>query len=145
MSRVVAHLKVCLANTYGVYLKTQNYHWNVKGTNFFSVHGFLEEMYKDLSESVDEMAERIVTLGDRAPGSFQEFQSLMTIAEASDERLTAPEMLEDLMDSFNVTLETLKGALDCANDEGDVGSEDFLASFIGEIEKKIWMIRAHLA
>ena len=77
---VVESLARFLADTYALYLKTQNYHWNVEGPQFAQLHSLFEEQYNDLATTVDEIAERIRALGAPAPGSFAEFQRLGTLA-----------------------------------------------------------------
>ncbi len=145
MSQVAGHLKVCLANTYALYLKTQNYHWNVSGSNFSSLHALFEGFYKDHADEVDELAERIVTLGEKAPGGFGEFLSLMTLAEAGKNRMKASEMIQDLIETHEKLLLSFKEVLKVASKENDVGTEDLLTPLISAHEKKVWMLRAHLA
>ncbi len=77
-------LSAYLADTYTLYLKTQNYHWNVTGANFHSLHVMFEEQYTDLAGAVDLLAEHIRALGDKAPGSFKAFLALTTLKEAED-------------------------------------------------------------
>jgi starvation-inducible DNA-binding protein len=138
-------LKKSLANVYGLYLKTQNYHWNVKGSNFYQLHIFLEDQYKDLAETVDDLAERIVTLKDKAPGSFTEFQSLMTIDEAPTGVLSADQMISDLLSSYQTTVKVLRSVLPHCEAEADAGTEDLISSIIGGLEKKAWMLSAHIS
>jgi starvation-inducible DNA-binding protein len=145
MSKILTQLKICLANAYALYLKTQNYHWNVKGPHFFSFHGLFEEFYKDLAENVDELAERIVTLGEKAPGSFKEYLGLITISEASDKSLSSKEMLMELAESFQAIVMIFKEALDSATEAKDAATEDMLTTLIAAYEKKAWMIKAHLS
>ncbi|PLX29702.1 MAG: DNA starvation/stationary phase protection protein [Alphaproteobacteria bacterium] len=140
----VESLKVGFSNTYALYLKTQNYHWNVKGPDFAQLHVFLEGQYQELAETVDDLAERIVTLGGKAPGSFREFQSLMTTNEAPEGSLSALEMIEDLLLSYATTISSLRDVLPHCSENTDAGTEDLISSVIGALEKKAWMLRAHL-
>ena len=138
-------LKKSLANVYGLYLKTQNYHWNVKGSDFYQLHIFLEDQYKGLAETVDDLAERIVTLKDKAPGSFAEFQSIMTIDEAPTSVLPADKMISDLLSSYHTTVEVLRSVLPHCEADTDAGTEDLISSIIGGLEKQAWMLRAHIS
>ncbi|MAP24171.1 MAG: DNA starvation/stationary phase protection protein [Rickettsiales bacterium] len=138
-------LKKSLANVYGLYLKTQNYHWNVKGSDFYQLHIFLEGQYKDLAETVDDLAERVVTLGEKAPGSFRDFQSLMTIDEAPADTLSADKMINDLLLSYQTTVECLRTILPFCAEDDDAGTEDLVSSIIGDLEKKAWMLKAHIS
>ena len=79
--QVISQLEKLLASSYTLYLKTHNYHWNVTGPMFTTLHGLFEEQYTDLALAVDEIAERIRTLGARAPGSYSEFAKLSAVKE----------------------------------------------------------------
>ena len=79
---VVAELSTLLASSYTLYLKTHNFHWNVTGPMFTTLHTLFETQYSDLALAVDEIAERIRARGAFAPGSYREFSSLTTVAEA---------------------------------------------------------------
>ena len=92
---VAKQLSKFLADTYALYLKTQNFHWNVTGPHFDSMHAMFAGQYEDLANAVDEIAERIRILGERAPGSFAEFSQLTDIKEQTAER--AEEMLKQLL------------------------------------------------
>ena len=80
-SEIANGLSRVLADTYSIYLKTQNYHWNVKGPLFHTLHAMFEVQYTELAAAIDEIAERIRALGEPAPGSFSEFGRLSNIKE----------------------------------------------------------------
>lgn len=136
-------LKVVLANTYTLYLKTQNYHWNVMGPHFNSLHTFFEEQYKELAEAVDEIAERIRALGDNAPGSFAEFNDLKTITEAKT-KIDAFTMIKDLIESHEMMIKNLNLILKQAEDEEDDVTQDMIVGRLAAHEKMLWMLRSHL-
>ena len=79
MSNNIEALRVVLADSYVLYLKTQNYHWNVSGGNFITLHDLFETLYQDLAIAVDDIAERIRTLGHKAPASFRQFSEITNI------------------------------------------------------------------
>lgn len=133
-----------LADTYTLYLKTQNYHWHVRGPNFKSLHLMLEEQYVQLAAAVDVLAERIVTLGHNAPASFAEFNSLRSIKEG-DAKKTADQMIEDLCDDHQFILADLYKVLKIAQEQNDEGSANLLGDRIAEHEKIHWMLRASKA
>ena len=83
MNRVETELAVLLADTYALYLKTQNYHWHVKGTQFKSLHELFERQYMELAAAVDEIAERILIMGNKAPATFKEFERLKRIKDGN--------------------------------------------------------------
>lgn len=133
-----------LADTYALYLKTQNYHWNVTGPLFHAVHGMTEEQYKDLAEAVDEIAERIRTLGFKAPGSFKTYQDLTQVKDA-DNGLAAEDMVRDLANDHETLARanrTLHETADQAGDDTTVGLLDDRLAFH---EKTAWMLRSLVA
>lgn len=136
-------LKVVLADTYTLYLKTQNFHWNVTGEQFFSLHDMFEKQYEDLANAVDEIAERLRALGEKTPASFKEFLGLSTIEEAKG----APsdrDMIKLLEADQTKILNTLKGCLDVAQREGDEVTADMLISRMTVHEKNRWMLQSSL-
>lgn len=136
-------LKVLLANTYTLYLKTQNYHWNVTGPSFIMLHEFFEKHYESLAEAVDEIAERIRMLGAEAPGSFQEFLTLKTLDEAK-KGLNATAMINDLVEDHDTIRRTILMLLEQAHNENDEVTQDLLIERLKNHEKLAWMLRSHL-
>lgn len=136
-------LKVVLANTYTLYLKTQNYHWNVVGAHFHNFHLLFEKQYKALSAAVDELAERIRALGDIAPGSFEAFVNLKTISEAKNQ-IDAFAMIKDLIESHEAVCKNIKLILQQAKDEEDEVTQDLLIQRLADHEKTLWMLHALL-
>lgn len=139
----VQGLKILLANTYTLYLKTQNFHWNVTGPNFIMLHEFFESQYKALGDAVDEIAERIRMLNMPAPGSFEEFMTLKTLSEAkSNPNATA--MINELINDHKDLHRSITMLLDQARTEGDEVTQELLVERLEFHEKTIWMLRAHL-
>lgn len=136
-------LSQVLADTYVLYLKTQNFHWNVQGPLFVSLHAFFETEYKALAEAIDETAERIRSLGKRAPGSFSEFQALATLKE-SQELPNWKGMLSALHSDHKSLLSTLKNALTIAETAEDAATADFVTERIASHEKTCWMLASLL-
>ncbi|MBK8972835.1 MAG: DNA starvation/stationary phase protection protein [Hahellaceae bacterium] len=131
-----------LADSYNTYLYTQFTHWNVRGIEFFSLHQLFESQYKELASAVDSIAERLRTLGFKAPGSLSGF------AEASsfDPKQTTdvPSMIKELIGCHEATLKTLREAGKAAQSGDDLATEDFLIARLGQHEKMIWMLRSLL-
>ncbi len=136
-------LKVVLADTYALYLKTQNYHWNVVGMNFSALHTLFEGQYTELIEPIDSIAERIRTLGTRAPGSFAEFSALKSIDEA-DPTADAPAMLKALLNDQQALLDSLQQALQQAQHINDEATIDLLIGRMAAHEKNQWMLASTL-
>lgn len=136
-------LEIALADSYALALKTQNYHWNVEGPNFSSLHALFEEQYNELLPAIDEIAERIRTLGFKAPASYKEFEKLTTIKEG-DSSLDENAMVKDLFDSQQQIAVSLKSALEVAQDAGDEVTTDLMIGRLATHEKNAWMLRSSL-
>lgn len=141
---VTKQLNTLLANTYGIYLKTQNYHWHVKGLHFKSLHGLFEEQYTSLAAAVDEIAERIRILGEKAPASFAAFNELKTLSDGSTD-YDASGMITDLSDDHQKIIQMLNESIVLASDAHDEGSVALFSERIAEHEKMRWMLEASQA
>ena len=141
--KVVDELSKLLANSYTLYLKTQNYHWNVTGPMFTTLHTLFETQYTELAAAVDEVAERIRALGAIAPGSLGAFSKLAQVREESG-RPAAKDMIQNLaMDQDTVT-DCARGVIQAAEENNDQASID-LATRRQEVhQKNAWMLRSHL-
>ena len=126
-SQVVSKMKGVLADSYLLMLKTQNYHWNVKGTLFKSLHDLTEQHYNELFESIDDLAERIRALGHEAPGSFSAFQSLSQVQEAKS-GLTDLEMAGDLLDTHETIIMNVRETLRTADEFADEVTVDMMVN-----------------
>jgi starvation-inducible DNA-binding protein len=136
-------LSTFLADTYLVYVKSQNFHWNVTDPRFHSLHEFFEDQYKDLAKAADLIAERIRAVGDKSPGSMREFLELSRLLE-SDNKLSGDEMLKTLLsDHSSITL-WLRNAIEQAVKWGDQGTADLYIERLRVHEKSAWMLKAHL-
>lgn len=134
-------LGVVLADTYTLYLKTQNYHWHVIGPLFKPLHALFEEQYEALAEAVDVLAERIRMLGHQAPATFSEFQRLKTIQEGRSD-MSANQMVSDLVTDHSALLNDIKQVLAMAESSGDVGTISVLEDRVVAHEKMRWMLSA---
>lgn len=141
--RIAEGLSRLLADTYTLYLKTHNYHWNVTGPMFQTLHLMFETQYNELALAVDLIAERIRALGAKAPGSYAQFALLTSIEEGSGDR-SAKEMIRDLVvgqESVVRTARALFAVVDGANDEP---TADLLTQRMQIHEKTAWMLRSLL-
>lgn len=132
-----------LADTYTLYLKTHNFHWNVVGPKFHDLHLMFEEQYTELATAVDDIAERIRTLGFPAPGTYNQFASLTSI----DETLgvpTADEMVSILTSDNETLIRTARRILPLAQDAGDESTASLIADRMVVHEKTAWMLRSLL-
>ena len=140
---VVESLSKLLADTYTLYLKTHNYHWNVTGPMFNTLHTLFEAQYTELATAVDTIAERIRTLGARAPGSYAEFLSLTGVKEAKGNP-GAMAMIKALADDQQRVAASAKVVVDASAKAGDDASEDLGIGRIDVHQKNAWMLRSHL-
>jgi starvation-inducible DNA-binding protein len=138
---VVKALSIALADTYVLYLKTQNYHWNVTGPRFQDLHTMFEGQYTELAEAVDDIAERIRALDAPAPGSFDEFTALTTLS-GKPVSGDANKMLADLAAMNEGVTQSFRQVAEAAQQASDVASEDFAIGRISNHEKVVWMLKA---
>jgi len=133
-----------LADTFILYLKTHNFHWNVEGPQFRALHEMFEEQYRDLWDSIDEIAERIRALGHPAPGTMDKFKDLAEVREG-DSIPSAAEMLQQLVRDNATVVRTIRAALATAQDGGDEATAGLLGDRLAYHEKQMWMMKSMMA
>jgi starvation-inducible DNA-binding protein len=143
-SAIADELGRVLADTYTLYLKTHNYHWNVTGPMFNTLHLMFEEQYNELWMAVDLIAERIRSLGEFAPGSSTDFAELTSISEA-DGVPGAEQMIADLVAGHEAVARTARSGFEVADGAGDQATADLLTARLQTHEKTAWMLRSMLA
>ncbi len=136
-------LSKLLASTYTIYLQTQNYHWNVVDKNFYMLHSFFEDQYKQLTEALDEIAERLRMLGKYAPAKFSEFLKLATISE-NEKPKDSKNMIMVLLKNHETIIAEIRNSLEILEDSKDVGTIDLFIERLRAHEKMSWMLRSHL-
>jgi starvation-inducible DNA-binding protein len=132
-----------LADSYTLYLKTHNFHWNVTGPMFTTLHTLFETEYTELALAVDEIAERIRALGAVAPGSFSAFQALSKVVEAEGVP-DATGMIRDLVEDQGRVVAAAKEVVRAAEAAGDDATADLGIRRIQVHEKNAWMLASHL-
>jgi starvation-inducible DNA-binding protein len=142
-AKVVQELSRLLADSYTLYLKTHNFHWNVTGPMFTTLHTLFETQYTELALAVDEIAERIRTLGAPAPGTYAAFASLAAVKQAEGVP-TATRMVQQLADDQATVAEAARRVVEAAEASGDDASADLGIRRIQVHEKNAWMLRSHL-
>ncbi len=143
-SRIAHGLSKLLADSYTLYLKTHNYHWNVTGPQFNTLHLMFEGQYTELAAAVDEIAERIRALGIKAPGSYRDFSTLTAIDEASGKE-DAEDMIRQLAIGQETIVRTAREAFPAADAANDEPTADLLTQRMQIHEKNAWMLRSMLA
>lgn len=140
---IAVQLAKLLADSYTLYLKTHNYHWNVTGPQFNTLHLMTEGQYTELAAAVDEIAERIRALGLPAPGSYAEFAKLATVEEARGGE-SAEEMIRQLVVGQETVVRTAREAVKTADAADDEPTLDLLTQRMQIHEKNAWMLRSML-
>ncbi|EPG68091.1 DNA starvation/stationary phase protection protein [Leptospira hartskeerlii] len=136
-------LQKLLADTYFLYLKTHNYHWNVTGPLFNTLHLMFMTQYTELWNALDLVAERIRSLGYPAPGTYKAFSSLTSLKE-EDGVPKAEDMLKNLVEGHEAVIRTARAILPSADSGGDEVTTDLLTQRLEIHEKTAWMLRSML-
>ena len=131
-------LNELLANYSIFYQNTRGYHWNIKGEKFFELHLKFEELYNDLLLKIDEVAERILTLGHTPKHNYIDYRSISKIKESGQvsDGIIA---VEDILNSLQTTIILQRELLNIASDAEDEGTNALMSDYIGEQEKLVWM------
>ena len=137
-------LSKLLADTYTLYLKTHNFHWNVEGPMFNTLHLMFETQYNELALAVDAIAERIRALGHPAPGSYAAYAKLSTIKEESGVP-KAEDMIRQLVEGQEAVARTARAVFPAAEKASDEPTADLLTQRLQVHEQTAWMLRSMLS
>jgi starvation-inducible DNA-binding protein len=143
-SAIASGLSSLLADTYTLYLTTHNFHWNVTGPMFNSLHAMFMAQYTELWNAVDPIAERIRSLGVAAPGSYAQFASLTSLKDAPATPPKAMEMVRILMEGHEAVARTARGIFPLADAASDEPTADLLTQRLTVHEQTAWMLRSTL-
>jgi starvation-inducible DNA-binding protein len=141
---IIDALNVLLADKHVLYIKTRNYHWNVKGDSFLELHEFFEKLYKEGEEHIDLIAERIRKLGHEVNGSMQDFLKQSQLNEASQPFNEPKKMIGQLLEDHETVIRWIRNHVSVAGDAEDFGTEDFLVSLLQAHEETAWMLRSYI-
>ena len=144
MEELVASLRVALANTFLMYFKVHQFHWNVEGVEFPQYHAFFGEMYDDVYGAVDPLAENIRKLDAYAPRTLEEMWNHKTVTEASEDMVELKDVLTDIKKTNQEVIASLTKAFSLAQKNNKQGLCNFLADRIDTHEKHDWMLRVSL-
>ena len=140
---IVEKLNILLANYSVFYQNTRGAHWNIKGEQFFVLHPKFEELYDNLVLKIDEIAERILTLGHVPNHNYSDYLKVSTIKE-SKEVHNGKKCVEDILNSFKVVIDLQRELLEITDKANDEGTNALLSGYITEQEKDVWMYNAYL-
>ncbi|PWN68252.1 DNA starvation/stationary phase protection protein [Chryseobacterium phosphatilyticum] len=141
--KISEKLNVLLANYSVFYQNTRGSHWNIKGDQFFTLHPKFEELYNSLVLKIDEIAERILTLGAIPAHNYSDYLKVATIKE-SKEVSDGTKSVEQILSSFKVVLDLQRELLDITDAAGDEGTNSQMSDYITEQEKEVWMYNSYL-
>lgn len=142
-AKIVDSLSTVLGDAFMLYLKTHNFHWNVTGPMFSTLHVMFEEQYTEQWNALDEIAERIRALGHFAPATSQRYVQLSSIKE-EPEVLSAKEMIRQLVEGNEILVRTMRAGVKVADDLDDFPTADMLTTRMEVHEKNAWMLRSFL-
>lgn len=142
-TEIAKGLSNVLADSYTLYLKTHNFHWNVTGPMFQTLHTMFEAQYTQLALAIDEVAERIRSLGEKAPGSYKQFGELTAIQEETGSP-NAKEMIQQLTEANETVAKRARAVFPAAEKGNDEATLDLLTQRIQYHEKTAWMLRSLL-
>ena len=141
--KIAEGLSRLLADTYTLYLKTHNFHWNVTGPMFSTLHTLFETHYTEMALAVDQIAERIRALGVNAPGSYKQFSALSSIEEETGTP-SAEAMIKQLVEGQETVVRTAREVFPLVDEANDEPSADLLTQRMQVHEKNAWMLRSLL-
>lgn len=136
-------LYIALSNSYVLLVKLHNYHWNVTGPTFGPLHTMFQEQYEELFTAIDDIAERIRTLGFKVKATMEHFKATSTIEENNNE-LKDTEMIADLITAHEVVVTSLRNTAKISTTTDDVETEDLAIERLRIHEKNIWLLMSHL-
>lgn len=140
-TKLTKELNLLIASYHVHYQNLRNFHWNVQGSDFFDLHEKFEELYNFSKKNIDDIAERIRVFGDRPMVSLQDYLEHSSIKEPSGV-MQSSEMVNHVLEDFEILLGQMISALDVANEIGDVSTIDLLIKMVKQTEKYYWMLSA---
>jgi starvation-inducible DNA-binding protein len=144
-AEVAQSLNRLLADEHVLYIKTRRAHWNVEGPDFLSIHRFFEEQYKQLESIIDDVAERIRTVGHYAEATLAGFLNETHLSEATREKNDSVGFIKSLLEDHETIIIHLRKNIERYDSEWkDAGTTDFITGLLETHEKMAWMLRAHL-
>lgn len=142
--KVAEGMNTYLADLHVLYTKLHNYHWNVEGREFFTLHAKLEELYNAVAEEIDAVAERILMIGHRPLATMADYLKNATLNETASEPVTGQRIVEDLLADFREIMAGLRQGIVDAQQVGDEVSADMMIGSLANYEKNVWMLTAYL-
>ena len=144
MDKLKNILQMALGNTFAMYFKAHSYHWNVEGPNFSQYHSFFGDIYEDLFDATDALAEELRAMDEYAPISIADIGTMKTIKDDSEKPANALTMIKNLEDANDRVIESLARLFDAATNAKQDGLANLAADRLDKHKKTGWMLRSHL-
>lgn len=144
MESILNNLNTFLSDLNVFYRKLQNYHWNIKGKDFFIVHPKLEEYYTEINSEIDEIAEHILALNGQPLGTLKDYLNVTKIAEANNQRVNSTLVYNELIKDYSTLLQDTKNIKEAADTIGDHKTSAMMDDLIDNYSTKIWMLKQSL-
>ena len=138
---ITEDLNLFLSNLNIFYRKLQNYHWNIKGEDFFIVHAKLEELYNDINERIDEIAEHILIIGKQPLGTMKDYLEKSQIQEANNEKICSNKVYETLLKDYSILINNAVKIKEDADNKKKHDTSALMDEYLQDFNKKSWMIR----
>lgn len=142
LNDIEKHLNISLSNLSLFYMKLHNFHWNIKGEQFFQLHLKFEEFYTQITLHMDQVAERILALGLTPISTLKNQLELATLKEVSEEDAFGMKAVEYTVEDFSILIKESRNILKIADDNKDTGTSDLMTQFIAYYESNLWMMAA---
>ena len=140
ISMINNDLNLFLANLNVFYRKLQNYHWNIKGADFFTIHAKLEEYYDDINEQIDEVAEHILMLGGQPLGTLKDYLDTTQIKEAQNQKVCTETVFNEILKDLKTLSENATKIKEEADNENKYTTSSLMDEYLENYSKKTWMI-----
>lgn len=141
MDEIIKNLNELLSDLNVFYRKLQNYHWNINGKNFFTIHSKLEEYYNEVNEQIDEIAEHILSLGYQPLGTMKDYLQISKISEAENEKICEDDVFTNVMQDMQIILDRLLTIKKLSDQNNEYMTSSLCDEYMLEYSKKIWMIK----
>ena len=141
---ITEDLNLFLSNLNVFYRKLQNYHWNIIGEDFFDVHTKLEELYNNINNQIDEIAEHILSMGQMPLGRMKDYLDITQITEAENEKKCSKHIFETILKDYNILVENVTKIKEDADNQNKYSTSALMDEYLLNYKKNIWMIKQFL-
>ena len=138
---ITEDLNLFLSNLNVFYRKLQNYHWNIKGEDFYNTNAKLEELYDDVNEQIDEIAEHILIIDGQPLGTMHDYLDIAQIQEAQNEKICSRKIYETILKDYNILIENATKIKEDADNANKYATSALMDEYLQDFGKKVWMIR----